>query len=375
MDFMIRSTSRIDEKAVISRIRQLRCDHAGKRGKALFANMLGISSSTYNYYEQDRMPPASLLCAICELTGADIRWLLTGKTSGSSTVVRPIPKPLADKISALLERDPSVWTSLNAFIELLDEKTTVEKALSDSQLLPETSGEIAAKPATHDIKTAGNGNNADSQKSLSKTTDDPAPDRAPSQPPWLPVLGCTAAGIVHFWSADPQSSGKPLGIVELDQIIAHHRKKQKSLKGDHLQVQAGAVRSTSTAVDLPRLDAWQVKLVQLAEVLPDGVCEFVECSEIYQRFPDAFALRIDGDSMAPRICDGDLVILTPSITSRNGTTAVVQLRDQIGVTCKIIRYSDDKVHLIPANEKFDTKIFDREQIVWALAVLWRIRLQ
>ena len=33
----------IDKKAVISRIQQLRRDYAGNRGKALFANELGLS--------------------------------------------------------------------------------------------------------------------------------------------------------------------------------------------------------------------------------------------------------------------------------------------------------------------------------------------
>jgi len=47
-------SKKLDVNAIISRICLLREKYAGKRGKALFANALGISPSTYNYYEQDK---------------------------------------------------------------------------------------------------------------------------------------------------------------------------------------------------------------------------------------------------------------------------------------------------------------------------------
>ena len=68
-----------DEKAIIGRIIKLRKGFAGTRGKSKFAKALGMSPSTYTYYENDRLPPIPVLLKICEVTGADLHWLLTGR--------------------------------------------------------------------------------------------------------------------------------------------------------------------------------------------------------------------------------------------------------------------------------------------------------
>jgi len=188
-------------------------------------------------------------------------------------------------------------------------------------------------------------------------------DSSSDQPCWVPVLGSTAAGMVHFWK---DASEKWLGITELSELIARHQ------DGAYRRVEA--VQIGASAAYEPTLDEGQVKLIQLTEPPEEGVSEFVECVEISRRHPDAFALRVDGDSMTPRIADGDIVVLSPSQRGRDGATAVVQLRNQIGVTCKIIRRTEGKVHLIATNEKYETKIYDEDQLDWALAVLWRIRL-
>ena len=73
----------------------------------------------------------------------------------------------------------------------------------------------------------------------------------------------------------------------------------------------------------------------------------MECGEIYDIFPDAFALQIDGDSMSPRVNDGDIVILSPSVPAAQGHLAVARLAGQIGVTCKLIRMTESDIHLIP----------------------------
>ena len=343
----------IDKKTVIARIRQLRSDYAGVRGKALFANELGISSSTYNYYEQDRMPPVELLWRICEVTGADIRWLLSGKKNEDGPAKnKPLPKHFLDKISSLLNIDPTSLSALNAFIDLLHDKAKMEHALTDNptgSLNNKESPEIDIPSKISKFESE--------QRGLNKQTD-------LTRNSWLPILGCTAAGMVHFWSETDQ---KFPNITELHQIIDSHRKDK------HRQVQPEDIRSDTTTPNMVKLSIDQVKLVQLSELGPDGICEFIDCPEIYNRYPDAFGLRVDGDSMSPRIQDGDIIILSPGESARDGAAAVVQLADQIGVTCKIIRRTGQKVHLIPTNETFSTTIFDRDKISWALAVLWRVR--
>jgi transcriptional regulator with XRE-family HTH domain len=67
-----------NEKDVIGRIATLRKDYAGQRGKKNFAAQLGISPSTYSYYEKDRVPPIPILLKICQLCNVNVNWLLTG---------------------------------------------------------------------------------------------------------------------------------------------------------------------------------------------------------------------------------------------------------------------------------------------------------
>jgi len=70
-----------DEKALIGRVRLLRKQYAGSRGKSKFARALGISAFNYRYYENDRVPPVEIMRKICEVTGADLDWLLTGSST------------------------------------------------------------------------------------------------------------------------------------------------------------------------------------------------------------------------------------------------------------------------------------------------------
>ena len=72
-------------KKILERIKLVRTQHFGERGRAKFAKALGISPSTYNYYERNRLPSPSLLVKICMETSTDLRWLLTGETSGKLT--------------------------------------------------------------------------------------------------------------------------------------------------------------------------------------------------------------------------------------------------------------------------------------------------
>jgi len=323
---------KIDEKLVIDRIKILREKHSGKRGKALFAKSLGISPSTYNYYEKDRIPPVDVLWNICQTTGSDINWLLSGqeKINTNTNNNANANDPLTLKIKELIDQDPQSVRALEAFVDLYQQKISVENDITNK------------KSTTYDQLA-----------------------QSAAQPPWLPVLGRTAAGIAHFWD---QKDGQLPGVTEFTELIARHQ------KSSYRQQLTQQIATDITQTEIPSLDHKSVSLVQLNQTNPDGVSEFIESEEILNRFPDAFALRVDGDSMAPRIQDADIIILSPSVPARDGAAAVIKIRQQIGVTCKIIRKTSNHIHLIAANEKYETKIFDIDHILWSLAVIWRIRL-
>ena len=78
--------------------------------------------------------------------------------------------------------------------------------------------------------------------------------------------------------------------------------------------------------------------------------------------------------MEPTLRDGNFVVLSPSVEPANGGTAVVKVRHQVGVTCKIIRHDGARWHLIPMNDRYDITVVNADHIEWALAVLYRIRL-
>jgi phage repressor protein C with HTH and peptisase S24 domain len=173
---------------------------------------------------------------------------------------------------------------------------------------------------------------------------------------WIPVLGRSAAGLAQFWSGEDDS----VGLTKLNDLIAQR---------------AGAApqRAQAARADSDQTDPAAVQVITLTA--PDGdVCQFVAAPGLKGSYPDAFALRIDGESMAPDIRHGDLVILSGSQPAWQGRPAVVQLRQQIGVTCKIFRQDGPTVHLIPVNEQFPAQTCPADQVVWALRVLARVRL-
>ncbi len=318
------------EKAIIERIRLLRSRFAGERGKSKFARLLGLSPSTYNYYEKDRIPSIEILLKISEITDINIVWLLTGRENQNKFLTGE-KSSLLKKIETLLIENPELAQSIEAFVELLCQKKGFEKDLTSK----------------------------DSPSQSSRPT---------PRPNWIPVLGRTAAGIVHFW--DEQIIPEPQqAVVELDDLVRKHIGKTilGSLGGEvSIDLQTQSLMKNITKP--------QISLVQVDGNDTDQVVQFVECPELQEIFPDSFALQIDGDSMSPRINDCDIVLLSPSIPAVQGHIAVARVENQIGVTCKIIRYCQEDVHLIPINEKYDTKVVEQQDLTWALAVLCHVSL-
>jgi transcriptional regulator with XRE-family HTH domain len=311
--------------AIIERIKLLRKEYAGSRGKSKFAQALGISPSSYSYYEHNRVPPITVLLKISEITGVDLDWLLTGRkaekkfASGSN-------KPLLEQLDDLLSNNPELAEPVQAFVELLCEKKGFQKGLVQ-------------------IKSA-----------------------KVARPGWIPVLGRTAAGIVHFWDQKFLPEPKQ-AITQLDELVSKHTGKTILRSVD------GTVAIDLRAQTLVEgVKNRQVNLIQVGGGEHEPVVEFVQSEDIHKLFPDSFALQVDGDSMSPRINDGDIVIVSPSVPAAQGQIGIARLAGQIGVTCKLIRTTDTDVHLIPINERYETKVVPKKDLLWALAVLCHISL-
>jgi len=317
---------------ISKRIAQLRKETAGARGKSAFARRLGLSPSTYDYYESGRVPPADVLVRIAEATGVDLWWLLTGEapTGGGSI---GSDHPVLRRAAALLARDPSAAAPLAAFLDILTEAERFPAAASP------TGAEAAAGPGgTVETVPA-----APEALETAKAT-------------WIPILGRSAAGVPHFWADEAEAAA----VTMLDQLVS--RQAGSAARTVRPAMAAGAEEGEAT-----------VQIITLTAPDDHDVVQFVAAEGIKRRCADAFALRIDGDSMAPDIRHGDLVILSPSRPAVEGRAAVVQLEGQIGVTCKLLRSAGDVVHLVPINERYEVGSFPAGQVVWALRVLARVR--
>ena len=72
---------RIDDSALARRLRLVREELYGDGGVPRLAEALGVPTKTWEHYEAAVKMPAGILLAFLAVTGAQPRWLLTGKGS------------------------------------------------------------------------------------------------------------------------------------------------------------------------------------------------------------------------------------------------------------------------------------------------------
>jgi len=100
---------------------------------------------------------------------------------------------------------------------------------------------------------------------------------------------------------------------------------------------------------------------------PDHVDDYVTVDDI--KDPQAFALKVKGNSMAPRIEDGDVVIVSPQTEARNGDICVVRVNGED--TLKKVKFEGNYIHLVPLNPDFDPVTVKRREVnfVWKVVKL------
>ena len=305
-------------QAVINRLKQLRLQTFGPRGAGQFARALGLSPASYRRYEKDRTPSLEVMAAAARITGTDLYWLITGQQpeASSATSIPADSRALLARIDRLASRNPAALRAVQAFLDLLEQG--------------------ALGPGNDHNGRAG----------------------------WLPVLGRSAAGVVFFWQDLPNGSDRT-PADRLSELIETYLKAETAAAWPASIDQAAAQSSDPSD---------SATLIQVNVPDDAAVSEFLDSPVVRKRYPDAFALRVDGDSMLPQFTHGDLVIVSPSVPAVDGKPAVVQLRSQVGVTCKLYRRKADRVHLIPTNESFASQTFAASDILWALRVLFRVRI-
>ncbi len=95
---------------------------------------------------------------------------------------------------------------------------------------------------------------------------------------------------------------------------------------------------------------------------PVGVAEdYVRCPDLHD--PNAFAVRVVGDSMEPKYSQEDVVIFSPAAEVRNGDDCFIRFKSPHETTFKRVFFEgDDKVRLQPRNEKYPPMVVPGERI-------------
>lgn len=333
----------LDDATICHRLADVRRTLAGERGQAKFAQLLGLSPSTWTNYEKTRVPPPRVLLRVSERAGVSLRWLITGEPDptgqASPAMANPQHRAMLDRVTHLLTDRPGNAAALAAFLDLLDEKAWLEQTLSS--------------------------------KAPSAESGSPWPGFGR----WVPVFGRAAAGLARFWRELDRAGDSQPGESALDRAIA--RAADLSDVPTRLAVldmpgEAPAGRAKKRrAADAPR-----VRLVQLSEPVTEfQLTEFLDAPLLAERYGPMFGVRLDGDSMSPMFEHGTIVLCSPSEPARPGGPAVVRLVGQIGLTCKLYRPREAMVRLVPANDKYPAQEFPAQQLEWALAVLGSVRVE
>ena len=95
---------------------------------------------------------------------------------------------------------------------------------------------------------------------------------------------------------------------------------------------------------------------------PVGIADdYVRCPDLHD--VNAFAVRVFGDSMAPKFQEGDIVIFSPAAEVHNGDDSFIRFTDPHETTFKRVFFeSDNKVRLQPRNEKYSPIIIEGKRI-------------
>lgn len=96
----------------------------------------------------------------------------------------------------------------------------------------------------------------------------------------------------------------------------------------------------------------------------NAVTEIIDTEEIPEdmaKTGDFFALQIKGDSMEPRICDGDVVIVRQQEDADSGDI-VIAMVNGYDATCKrLVKYATS-LALVSLNSKYEPMIFTEEEV-------------
>lgn len=91
------------------------------------------------------------------------------------------------------------------------------------------------------------------------------------------------------------------------------------------------------------------------------IVDYEEIDAVLAATGEFFGLRIKGDSMEPRMREGDVVIVRRQDIAENGNTVVVLVNGD-SATVKKIKYGPEGITLIPTNPSHDIQFYSAADV-------------
>jgi|GEM_PF-1348468 len=304
------------ERELAKRIRELRRRHFGARGKDEFARQLGMTRDEYDKFEDNRLPPGELMVRMCEITGEDLQWLLTGVSSRGAVVIsgaRRRHQNLLTRIASSLDADPKLAGPLEAFFDLLTQ-----------------GGELRPR------------------------TDDALP--SPNAGALLPVFK------QNEWPAtlpepDDSGGGMPLTPILAEQALACSERQPARLSEPTLEPDVATAR--------------QINLI----TMPDNTGQarlFIESRNIARGLPASFGVVMADDTMAPMFAMNDVLVVATGGGPLLGGPALCKFERSEDDRCRIWLGQDENTIQLARVSDGENEQMPRAQLRWALEVLYRV---
>ncbi len=320
-------------EALAQRIRELRRRHFGASGKAAFAQKLGLALEDYAKFEEGVVPPGDVLVRICETTGEDLQWLLTGEAARGAVVIsgaRHRHRDLITRLAQALDDKPELAAPIEAFVDLMlrgeDARRTALRALqmpSADDLIPLLTARDA--PETWPEPPIADRPNPD--------PDGPGPHRPnPGRRPRSLAPGAALRATRPLLLAEP-----------------------------------GAARAALSAVK-----AEHFSLVEIAPAAGAAAARFLHVPRLARDFPAALAIELPDDAMSPLLQRGDAALISPEFAPRVGEPAICRLRSLQAAICRVwLSESDDEI-IVGRVGDGERERYARSDLCWSAGVLFRL---
>ena len=95
---------------------------------------------------------------------------------------------------------------------------------------------------------------------------------------------------------------------------------------------------------------------------PVGVADdYIRCPDVHD--PNAFAVRVVGDSMEPKFKEGDIVVFSPRLQVQNGDDCFVRFASPHETTFKRVFFEpNNMVRLQPRNDKYPPVMVEGKRV-------------